>query len=335
MARIGMNPARGKFSTYRPARVTVAVLVHIPHFSGYFEGRMEVLRACLGSILAHTDEPYDLLVFDNGSCDEVGDYLEGLRRSGSIRYLMRSSQNIGKIGAFQVLFRAAPGEVVAYCDDDIYHYAGWLGAHLAILDTFPGVGMVSGCPVYSLFEEERISSNLRFVDRAPEARLERGQFIPPDWVEEWAESYGRDAETAKKEAAAGEHLVLAYRGLRVYAMANHNQFVSPKSVITRCLPDSWSGRLMGEMRELDIAVNQAGHLRLTTLERTTQHMGNMVSPRLVAHLPESVREGLGTGVGGNVGSQRAGWRLRLLRSRPLRWFLLGVYSRLFHWLNPE
>lgn len=332
MARIGMNPARGHTTDYRPARVTVAVLVYVPHLVGYFKERLEVLKLCLGSILENTDQPYDLLVFNNGSCEDVTDYLEGLRRRGDIRYLLSASLNLGKIGAFQILFRAAPGEIVAYCDDDIYHYPGWLGAHLEILDTYPNVGAVSGCPVRSLFEEERISSNLRFADSDREVVVRRGDFIPEEWVRDWAESYGREMTAVEQENAGKEDILFEYRGVRAYAMANHNQFVAPKAVIARCLPSIWSGRLMGEMRELDIAVNQAGYLRLSTCERTTQHMGNRVSPSLA-----------GLVAGGKVAlarqtspaGQLANVRHRFLRARLVRWFLLGVYSRLFRLLNPQ
>ncbi len=338
MARVGMNPARGHVTDYRPARVTVAVLVYIPHLAGYFEERLEVLRLCLGSILENTDQPYDLMVFNNGSCEEVTDYLESLRRSGALRYLLSTSLNLGKIGAFQVLFRAAPGDIVAYCDDDIYHYPGWLGAHLEILDTYPNVGMVSGCAVRSLFEEERISSNLRFAETG-NVVVRRGDLIPEEWVRDWAESYGRDLATVERENEGKEDILFEYRGVRAYAMANHNQFVAPKAVIAECLPATWSGRLMGEMRELDIAVNRAGYLRLTTASRTTQHMGNRVDAKYCRDLGRGERESPRP-AGVTVTSERGSASRRraqrgLLMSRPVRWFLLGVYSRLFRLLNPE
>ena len=38
-------------------------------------------------------------------------------------------------------------EIIAYHDDDIFFYPGWLEAHLQILDGFSQAGMVSGLPV--------------------------------------------------------------------------------------------------------------------------------------------------------------------------------------------
>ena len=193
MSRLGMNPGRGKASAYRPARVTAAVLVYIPHFSGYFEGRFPVLIACLTSLVENTAVPLDLLVFDNGSCAEVQDYLGELQSRGAIQLLLRSARNLGKAGALRLIFGAAPGDVVAYCDDDFYYFPGWLEAQLEILDTFPNVGMVSGYTIPSLFAPERISAALEF-GRSPGAGLKAGKFIPEEWNPRLGAQHGAQSE---------------------------------------------------------------------------------------------------------------------------------------------
>ena len=137
MSRTGMNPARTKHSTYRPARVTVAVLVHIPNLTGFYEHRLEVLKACLDSILQNTTSPYDLLVFDNASCVEVQDYLAELQEEGLVTFVYRSAVNIGKLAAFRLITNAAPGVLIAFSDDDVYHYPGWLEAEQEVFDKFP------------------------------------------------------------------------------------------------------------------------------------------------------------------------------------------------------
>ena len=333
MSRIGMNPARGKYSDYRPAKVTVAILVHVPHLAGYFEHRLEVVKICLKSILQNTRSPMDLLVFNNGSCQDVHDYLEGLYEQGKIDYLIHSQRNIGKIGAFQILFHAAPGEYVAYADDDIYFFPGWLEAHLDLLDVYPDVGMLSGCAVRTLFNEERISSNLKFAEREKDVQVEKGRFIPDTWMKEWAESYGRDWVKVQQETREMEDIVLKRNGVQVYAMANHNQFVAPKEVILQCLPKGWSGRLMGEMNELDIAVNQAGYLRISTFDRTIAYMGNNLGPWLFQYLPQDWDSLPIQKL--QPRQQSFVWWRSILMWKPVRWFLLGLYSRLFKWINPE
>ena len=87
-----------------------------------------------------------LMVFDNGSCDEVRTYLEEAYVEGRIQFLMLSKRNIGKGGAWNIIFAAAPGEILAYTDSDAFFYPGWLSQSLRILDTFPNVGMVTSRP---------------------------------------------------------------------------------------------------------------------------------------------------------------------------------------------
>ena len=71
-------------------------------------------------------------------------------------------QHIGKIGALQVMFKAVPGEVIAYCDDDVFYLPGWLEKHLEILDTFPKVGVISGMYIKPHMKEG-IQSTLKFA----------------------------------------------------------------------------------------------------------------------------------------------------------------------------
>ena len=126
MPRIGMNPGRGKTSDYKPERVTAAVLTYLPTDVGYFANRFDVMRVCIESLIKNTREPIDVMVFDNGSQKKVVDYLRKLHAVGDIEFLILSGQNVGKINALQMMFRSAPGDVIAYCDDDVFFYlAGW------------------------------------------------------------------------------------------------------------------------------------------------------------------------------------------------------------------
>jgi hypothetical protein len=84
------------------------MLVYLPHLSGYFQHRFEVLKLSIGRLLANTNHPYDFLVFDNDCCEEVKVYLRGLVEEGRIRYLLTSSENIGKLGALQLISGGNP-----------------------------------------------------------------------------------------------------------------------------------------------------------------------------------------------------------------------------------
>jgi len=333
ITRIGMNPARNRVSDYHPARVTVVVLVYIPYLSGYFQYRLDVLKLCLGSILKHTEKPYDLFVFDNGSCPEVKRYLRGLMEAGSIQYLFAAGENVGKIGAFKIMFEAVPGELIAYADDDIFFYPDWLPAHLELIDGYPRVGMVSGCAVRTLFTTA-VESNLRLAEQDPEVTLTRGRTIPEQWEYEWAESYGRDPASHLERMQGMEDLIMERRGIKAYAAANHNQFMAPKNVITQFLPSVWSGRLMGQMHELDLELDAGGYLRLSTMERTTKHMGNLISPSMAEEAAL-----FGVSVDGTkaspVGAPRRSISAGLVQVKPINRLLLALYDRLFWVLNQQ
>ena len=348
MTRIGINPARGKVSEYRPARVTVAVLTYLPDLSGYFAGRMEALKLVFASLQAHTTLPHDLLVFDNGSCSQVVAYLQGLQEAGQIDYLLHARQNIGKIGAFRLLFAAAPGEFIAYCDDDTLFYPGWLEAHLEILARFPKVGMVSGLPVrnaanHATNSPERLAVDLSQLSAEyPGLSVSRERRIPDEWERDWALSTGRDPEKHLQETR--EQLDLVFRvavppsdlaGLlppqmrpscEAIAAANHFQFVAPRQALLQALPQEWSGKLMGAMVELDEAIDSLGYLRLSTTQRYTRHLGNALSPEIIQ---ESLAMGLpvsGEAVTPSLITRRRPLILRLPGARRL---LMGLYNRLF------
>ncbi|NIS83319.1 MAG: glycosyltransferase [Anaerolineales bacterium] len=329
MARVGMNPARGRLSDYKPARVTLAVLVYIPHLSGFFQHRFEVLKLCLASIFKHTQEPFDLLIFDNASCEEVKAYLSTLLEMGRIRYLLTSSENIGKLGALRLIAGAAPGELLAYTDDDTFFYPGWLKEHIQLLDSFPNVGMVSGNPERTLFDHG-IESNLRLAETDPEVHVSYGQTIPEKWEFEWAVSLGKPIEPFMEHVRGLQDIIIERRGVRAYATACHNQFVSPKAVISRFLKGEWVGRLMGGLNELDNEIDAAGYLRLATLERTTRLIGNLVSPEMgeeAEHFSISVQSPVA------MDRRRRTWSF--LRWKPVRWFLQGLYNRLFGILSGD
>ncbi|MGQ9684631.1 MAG: hypothetical protein ACUVX9_19075, partial [Anaerolineae bacterium] len=76
--------------------------------------------------------------------------------------------------------------------------------------------------------------------------------------------------------------------------------------------------------------NRAGHLRLTTVTRTTQHIGNRVSPRLWEQMPKSLRSAAPAAPSTR---RRRGLAARILRSGLARRATLSLYRRLFDWLT--
>ncbi len=284
MPRIGMNPSRGKKSDYVPARVTVAVLTYVPNSLGYFENRLEVTKTCLQSIFKHTSVPYDLMVFDNGSRPELVETLRQLKDEGAIDFLMLSSRNIGKIGALQLMFKAAPGEVIAYCDDDVFYLPGWLERHLEVLDTFPNVGIVSGMYIKPHMKEG-IDSTLKFA-QSTGVEMQRGNLVDRALEQHYMDQMGRSEEKYRGEVAGLEDVLITYKGIQVWASAGHYQLVAKKEVILQALPAGWTGNLMGQMRDLDVAIDNLGYLRLCITPEVIKLLGNLIDERAAAMIKE-------------------------------------------------
>ena len=165
--RVGQNPAKSIDQVAKPADITVAIVTYIPYLGGYYAESLEVLKACLESLWQHTDLPYDLLVFDNASCPEVRAFLADAQQRGKIQFLLSSDRNIGKGGAWNLIFGGAPGRIIAYADSDIYFYPGWLSAQVQVLESIPEAGMVTGMPLWSPLEFS--TSTIQWAEIHPEA----------------------------------------------------------------------------------------------------------------------------------------------------------------------
>lgn len=277
--RVGQNPAKSLEQVAKPAEITAAVTCYIPFLTGYYEQSLEVLKLSLESMRAHADLPFDLMVLDNGSCREVRDYLLAAQDAGLIQYLILSEQNLGVVGAWNVLFGAAPGKFIAYSDYDIYFYPNWLSALVEVLETFPQAGMVTGLPL--LTPKEFSSSTLTWAEQTPDVSIETGQLI--SWDDYWrhSQSISPTKEAGKKFFAENQAYRIGYQGRQFYAGAGHFQFVGREEFFAQILPLYAERPMGGEVRNLDIAINQAGYLRLCTPEWNVEHMGNTVQERFV------------------------------------------------------
>jgi glycosyltransferase involved in cell wall biosynthesis len=269
--RIGQNPAKFVNQVTRPERITVAILNYIPFLSGFYAEMLDVLRTCLDSVRQEAGLPFDLLVFDNGSCAEVQDYLLEEQRAGRIQYLLLSEKNLGKGGAWNFILSGAPGEIIAYADNDILFYPGWLSESVRLLETFPRVGMVTSRPFIT--RREYLTHTLAWAQNEPEAQVEEGKFIPWETYYEFARSLGQEPEVIRQNFEKDTCFRITYRGVSAIAGASHWQFIAYKSVLTEFLPFDMT-RPMGQVKQLDERINQAGYLRLMLTEPRVMNMSN-------------------------------------------------------------
>jgi glycosyltransferase involved in cell wall biosynthesis len=269
--RKGQNPAKFVNTVARPANITVAVLSYIPYLSGFYADALKVLDACLNSIKKETKLEFDLLVFDNGSCDEVQNYLLDEQRSEKIQFLILSDKNLGKGGAWNMIFKAAPGEIIAYADSDVLFHEDWLTKSKEILDLFPNVGMVTSRPFIT--KKEFITSTVKWATETEEVIIESGKFVPWEIFAEFNLSLGQNIEDIKKDYDLNDIEKIVYKDKTAFAGASHWQFLTTRPIINQFLPFDMD-RPMGQVKQLDQRMNDAGYLRLMTPEALADNMSN-------------------------------------------------------------
>ncbi|HZJ24385.1 MAG TPA: glycosyltransferase family A protein, partial [Anaerolineales bacterium] len=230
--RKGQNPAKFVKDVARAERITVALLNYIPFLSGFYAETLDVLKVCMESVRKDAGLPFDLMVFDNGSCTEVREFLVKEKEEGRIQYLILSEKNMGKGGAWNVMLAGAPGEIIAYTDSDVLFYPKWLSRSVEILETFPNVGMVTARPFRT--PPEFYAATLKWA--RGNTTLEEGQFIPWETFLEFNLSLGQTEEENRKVYAETRDWRISHKGITALAGASHWQFTSYKSTLQQFLP---------------------------------------------------------------------------------------------------
>jgi glycosyltransferase involved in cell wall biosynthesis len=253
------------------------------------------------------------MVFDNGSCAEVRDFLVQEKDEGRIQYLILSEKNMGKGGAWNVMLTGAPGEIIAYTDADVLFSPNWLSRSVEILETFPNVGMVTARPFRT--PPEFYESTLKWA-RA-NAKLEEGQFIPWETFLAFNLSLGQTEEENKKVYAETKDWRIQYKGVTALAGASHWQFTAYKSTLRQFLPFDMD-KPMGQVRQLDKRMNDAGLLRLMVSDPLAMNMSNTLG-----YLRGELK---------NAGKKkRVSFGRRVLEIGFIRKILLAVYNKIFSW----
>ncbi len=337
--RTGQNPSKSGVPAYQPKQLGIALIVYIPFLKGYFNHSLDILKYQIASLYEHTNQDFDLLVFDNGSCPEVVNVLSDLSNENIIEWLVLSKNNLGKVGAWNWIFGSLPNEYICYADSDVFFRQGWLEASLGIIDAFPKVGMVSAQPTFHDVLNGEGKAHLQFKgDKNFESEIYR-----PDEriVEEYCQGIGADEKLSARFYNMELPGITNLRSsITAVLGATHMQFIIPRDLARRLIPLPVSkGLYRKETMSLDHKIDELGYLHLSTKDNYVMHMGNMVSAKLlseVQNLDGPIE--INTNLENLVLSNKTGlFRivLRLSRIPTINQFFLNVYDFLYRVLYVE
>ncbi len=327
--RLGQNPARIDTPAYTPQPLGLASLVFIPHLEGYFQHGLTILKAHLLSLHAHTEAPFDLLVFDNGSCHEVKAFLHEMQAAGWIRWLVTSEVNLGKTGALNWILAAMPNPIIGYADADVFFRRGWWPASRELLEGFPQAGIVTAQPCFfDILRGEGQAAGRLFAPHQVEA------YTPdPEVVEEYCRGINAPEDLRQRYLRTPLAVVRNAQGVPAVLGASHMQFVAQREVLRQVLPlPATRGLSPEEDRVFNQRIDDLGRLHLSTLRPWVVHMGNTVD----AHLQPEVEAVLGTPLAPPTpptpaveGSLPRRWLGKLARMPRLRRYFLRLYNALY------
>lgn len=268
--RKGHNPNSDKGANQFMPIVLTAV-THLPNQEGYHAEKFEIIQICLESMRKNAGQETTVMIWDNGSCPILREWLQDEYKPD----MLMLADNVGKTAARTSMIKMCPpGSVVGYSDDDIFFYPGWLAPQLDLLQNFPNVACVTGYPVRTSFRWG-VANTHAWARR--EAKLEKGEFIPRQWEDDFCVSIGRDPEFHKENTKQDFDYRVQYGGGEAYATSHHCQFIGYQDLLVQAT--RYDGKAMGDEKPWDIAMDKLG-LRLATTQRLSRHMGNVLDDKL-------------------------------------------------------
>ena len=132
--------------------------------------------------------------------------------------------------------------------------------------------MVTARPLRS--PEEYYSSFQSWAEDEPSAEVERGKFMAWETYLEHSLSVGAEVEESREWFDSREDLKVTYQGVSVFAGSGHFQFSAYRDVLAEVLPFEMNRPMGGQVRWLDIRLNEKGFSRVCLTEPLIKHIGN-------------------------------------------------------------
>lgn len=269
--RLGFNPNKDKEISKSEYFHQIVIPVYIPNMEGYFKDNFEILKLCLSSLWKTSHSRTYITIVNNGSCEQVVDYLTGLYKEYKIQEIVHVS-NIGYINAMLKGIAGQKFDLITTSDADVLFLNGWQEATYSIFENFPKCGAV--CPTPSSRSLRTFTSNL-YWDFLFSRKMKFREVLNPDALQKFGISVG-DANFYN-EAQLKKYLTVSNNNQIAVVGAGHF-VVTYRGSIFDSLEKRYTDFIMGGGSDdlFDVPVVKKGFWRMSTADNHTYHMGNVI-----------------------------------------------------------
>ncbi|WP_188049580.1 glycosyltransferase [Flavobacterium sp. GP15] len=270
--RVGTNPRKnGKHEKINYLHQLI-IPVYIPNNEGYFSDCFKILQLCLNSLFKTVHSKTFITIVNNGSCEEVVNYLNGLYNNEFIKELIHTS-NIGKNNAVLKGLKGHYFMYVTIADADVLFLNGWQNETMKVFNTFPKAGVVGIVPQLKSFSY--LCANVLF-DNFFSNKLKFTKVINPGGIKHFYKSIGWDNDY-NKEYLRYQLTISDSSNCKAVIGSGHFVATYKNEVLEQNLKIKIDEYISSKFDRLlfDVPVTKKGGWRLTTENNFAYHMGNV------------------------------------------------------------
>lgn len=274
--RIGNNPHKDQFIEKSDYLHQIIIPVFIPHFEGYFKDSFAIFKLCLQSVFNSVHNKTFITIVNNGSCDEIKNYLNELHNQNKIHEVIHTN-NIGKLNAILKGLAGNAIELVTISDSDVLFLQGWQNETVSIFKEIPKAGVVGIVPQFNMHKtnsfnlifDNFFNAKLQFIKVKNEEALSNF-YDSIGWDKNYNQDYLKYTLGLKWDKKT---TVLVGSG---HFVATYKKDIFSEIVTT--IPYKMGGISEGY---LDLLPIKKDYWRVTTCKNYAYHMGNSIEKWMI------------------------------------------------------
>ncbi|OZV67581.1 glycosyltransferase [Winogradskyella aurantia] len=269
-----MNPQKESKKIELECQHRLIIVVFIPELQGYYKSMFNVFKLCLSSAVSTINGNCAITIVNNGSCEDIKNYLDEKLQANVIDTVIHHAKNIGKIDALIGAARASREPLITISDVDILFEKGWQEATETIFSTIKNVASVSPIPCKLFQDYETSSTLLKILMKKVKFTYE---VIPSNFQSHnrYLKSFNWKLETNKNSSWP----VIESNGVKCIVGSGHQILTMRRELFFSNVPLEPSLTLVGNKSEYqycDLPINLSGGMRVSTYHNKAFHMGNEV-----------------------------------------------------------